>query len=174
MINSAVTRALHRVTSAQNLITPQTEPLPRQLLPAIPPAPTFPTPPQGFATITGLEGQQYAAHAVMQLPGMGYGWEASGGGQFSFPGIPLPPITDPKTFSLQALLPEVYPWVMNKVLDESFTPTDVLLLVPLESRNKAKALLRDVTTSWIWRTLQRTPGISLCSTSPQPSITMQL
>ena len=74
---------------------------------------------------------------------MGYGWEASNGGQFSFPGIPFPPITDPKIISLQALLPEVDPRVMKKVLDETFAPTDVLLLVPLESRNKAKALLRD-------------------------------
>ena len=32
---------------------------------------------------------------------------------------------------------------MRKVLDDTFVPTDVLLLVPLESRNKAKALLRD-------------------------------
>ena len=79
----------------------------------------------------------------MQLQGTGYGWEPSGGGQFWFPGIPLPPITDPKIISLQALLPEVDPRVMKKVLDDTFAPTDVLLLVPLESRNKAKALLPD-------------------------------
>ena len=60
-----------------------------------------------------------------------------------FPGIPLPPITDLKIISLQALLPGVDPWVMKKVLDDTFVPTDVLLLVPLKSRNKAKALLRD-------------------------------
>ena len=79
----------------------------------------------------------------MQFPGMAYGWEPSESGQFSFPGIPLPPITDPKIISLLALLPEVDPRVMTKVLDDTFSPTDVLLLVPLESRNKAKALLRD-------------------------------
>ena len=141
MINSAVTRALHRATSAQNLTTPQSEPLPRQLHPTIPPAPTIPAP-TGLAAIAGLQGQQFAAH-TMQLPALGYGWESSGGGQFSFPGIPLPPITDPKIISLQALLPEVDPRVMKQVLDDTFAPTDVLLLVPLESRNKAKALLRD-------------------------------
>ena len=64
-------------------------------------------------------------------------------GQFSFPGIPLPPITDPKIVSLQALLPEVNARVMRKVLDNTFVPTDVLLLVPLELRNKENALLRD-------------------------------
>ena len=32
---------------------------------------------------------------------------------------------------------------MKKVLDDTFTTTDVLLLVPLESRNKGKALLHD-------------------------------
>lgn len=32
---------------------------------------------------------------------------------------------------------------MKKVLDDTFTPTRVLLLVSIESRNKAKALLRD-------------------------------
>ena len=73
---------------------------------------------------------------------MSYGWDASGGNQFSFPGIPLPLITDPKIISLQALLPEVDPRVMRKVLDDTFVPTDVLLLVPLESRNEAKVLLR--------------------------------
>ena len=141
MINSAVTRALHRATSTQNLTTPQTDPLPRQLLPTPLPPPSFPAP-AGFTAVAGLHGQHYP-HSVMQPPAMGYGWEASGGGQFSFPGIPLPPITDPKIISLQALLPEVDPRVMKKVLDETFIPTDVLLLVPLESRNKAKALLRD-------------------------------
>ena len=79
----------------------------------------------------------------MPMQGMGYGRETGGGGQFLFPGMPLPPITDPKIISLQALLPEVDPRVMKKVLDNTFIPTDVLLLVPLESRNKAKALLRD-------------------------------
>ena len=78
-----------------------------------------------------------------QGPDLGFAWETGSGGQFSFPGIPLPPITDPKIISLQALLPEVDPRVMKKVLDETFTPTDVLLLVLLKSRNKAKALLRD-------------------------------
>ena len=76
-------------------------------------------------------------------PEMSYGWDASGGNQFSFPGRPLPPITDPKIIPLQALLPEVDPRVLRKVLDNTFIPTDVLLLVPLESRNKAKALLRN-------------------------------
>ena len=141
MINTAVTRALHRSTSAQNLTTPQTEPIPRQLLPIIP-TPPLAAPP-GLAAIAGLQGQQYATHTGMQLSGAGYGWDVGGGGQFSFPGIPLPPITDPQIISLQALLPEVDPRVMKKVLDETFVPTDVLLLVPLESRNKAKALLRD-------------------------------
>ena len=32
---------------------------------------------------------------------------------------------------------------MKKVLDDTFVPTDVLLLVAVESRNKAKTLLRD-------------------------------
>ena len=32
---------------------------------------------------------------------------------------------------------------MKKVLDDTFLPTDVLLLVPLESRNKANGFLRD-------------------------------
>ena len=142
MINSAVTRALHRATSAQTLTTPQSEPLPRQLPSTYQPGPTFPVT-TGFAAITGLQGQQFTAQP--QMPAMGYGWEASasGGSQFSFPGIPLPPITDPKIVSLQALLPEVDPRVMKKVLDNTFIPTNVLLLVPLESRNKAKALLRD-------------------------------
>ena len=106
-----------------------------------PPAPTFPTP-TGFANIAGLQGPQFS-HTAMQLPGVGYGWESGAGGQFTFPGIPLPPITDPKIISLQALLPEVDPRVMKKVLDDTFTTTDVLLLVPLESRNKGKALLHD-------------------------------
>ena len=141
MINSAVTRALHRATSAQNLTTPQSDPLPRQLIAGLPPPPPNPTS-SAFAAITGQPGQHYAGQGTAQ-PGLGYGWEASGGGQFSFPGIPLPPITDPKIISLQALLPEVDPRVMKKVLDDTFVPTDVLLLVPLESRNKAKALLRD-------------------------------
>ena len=109
MINSAVTRALHRATSAQTLTAPQTESLPRQLLPTILPAAPIPTH-TGFTTIAGLRGQQQAAHSAMQFPGMSYGWESGGGaGQFSFPGIPLPPITDPKIISLQALLPEVDP-----------------------------------------------------------------
>ena len=69
MINSAVTRALHRATSAQNLTTPQTEPLPRQLS-AIPPAQTFPAT-AGFATVAGLQGQQYTGQMIMQPPGMG-------------------------------------------------------------------------------------------------------
>lgn len=141
MINSAVTRALHRATSAQSLTTPQTDSLPRQLLPNPLPPPTFPAP-AGFSTIAGLHGQQYL-HSAAQGTDPGFAWETGSGGQFSFPGIPLPPITDPKIISLQALLPEVDPRVMKKVLDETFTPTDVLLLVPLESRNKAKALLRD-------------------------------
>ena len=142
MINSAVTRALHRATSAQNLTTPQTEPLPRQLHASLPPPPLIPTA-GAFATITGHRGQPEVGQAGFQTPGLGYGWDSSGGGQFSFPGIPLPPITDPKIISLQALLPEVDPRVMKKVLDDTFLPTDVLLLVPLESWNKAKGLLRD-------------------------------
>ena len=142
MINSAVTRALHRATSAQSLTTPQTDAVPRQLLTALPPPPTILTPP-GFATVTGQQGQQYLSQGAGLAPSVGYGWESGGGGQFSFPGIPLPPITDPQIISLQALLPEVDPRVMKKVLDDTFIPTDVLLLVPLESRNKAKALLRD-------------------------------
>ena len=141
MINSAVTRALHRATSAQNLTTPQSEPLRRQLLTALPPSPPI-TSTSGLAAITGQQGQPYASQGAVQS-GMSYGWDASGGNQFSCPGIPLPPITDPKIISLQALLPEVDPRVMRKVLDDTFIPTDVLLLVPLESRNKAKALLRD-------------------------------
>ena len=143
MFNSAVMRALHQATSAQTLTTPQTDPLPRQLRSTIPPASTFPTRPMGFTTIAGLQGHQYSAHAAIQLQGTGYGWEPSDGGQFSFPGILLPPITDPKIISRQELLPEVDTRVMKKVLDDTFAPTDVLLLVPLESRNKANALLCD-------------------------------
>ena len=77
----------------------------------------------------------------MRLPGVGYEWESGAGRLFSFPGIPLPAITDPTIISLQALLPEMDPRVMKKVLKDTFVPTDVLLLVPLESQNKAKALL---------------------------------
>ena len=142
MVNSAVTRALPRATSAQNLTTPQTEPLPRQLLPTFLPPPLIPIA-GAFAAITGHHGQPDVGQAGFQTPGMGYGWDTSGGGQFSFPGILLPPITDPKIISLQALLPEVDLRVTKKVLDYNFLPTDVLLLVPLESWNKAKGLLRD-------------------------------
>ena len=137
-----MTRALHRATSAQNLTTPQTEPLPRQLHASLPPPQPIPTA-GAFTTITGHRGQPEVGQAGFHTPGLGYGWDSSGGGQFFFPGLPLPPITDPKIISLQALLPEVDPWVMKKVLDDTFLPMDVFLLVPLESRNKAKGLLRD-------------------------------
>ena len=79
MINLAVTRALHRASSAQSLTTPQTDPIPQQLLPGTSPTPPLPAP-TGLATIAGLQGHQYASQGAMQLPGMGYGLESGGGG----------------------------------------------------------------------------------------------
>ena len=93
IINTAVIRALHWAASAQNLTTPQSDPLPRQLIAGLPPPPNPRS--SSFAAITGQPGKKFAGQGTAQ-PGLGYGWEASGKGQFSYPGIPLPPITDPK------------------------------------------------------------------------------
>ena len=98
-ILSAVTRALHRATSAQNLTPPQTKPLPRQLGPTCLPPLLIPIA-GAFTAITGHHGQPDVGQAGFQTPGMDYGWDTSGGGQFSFPGIPLPLITDLKIISL--------------------------------------------------------------------------
>ena len=83
MNNSAVTRALHRSTSAQSLTTPHTEPIPRQLLRGTLSTPTLPAS-MGLATIVGQQGHQYKSQGAMQLPGMGYRWESSGGGRSHF------------------------------------------------------------------------------------------
>ena len=86
IINSAVARALHQATSAQSLTTPQSEPLRRQLHPTDPPIRTFPAT-RRCTAITGPREHQFAAQAMAPVPEMGYGWDASGGTQFLFPGI---------------------------------------------------------------------------------------
>ena len=83
IINLAVTRALHRASSAQSHTTPQTDPIPQQLLPGTPPTRLLPAP-TGLATIAGLQGHQYASQGAIQLPGMGYGWESGRGGSVGF------------------------------------------------------------------------------------------
>ena len=97
MINSVVMGALHQATSAQNLTTSQSVFLPRQLFTTIPPVSML-SAPIGLTAIAGMKGKQFAPH-TMQVPGMGYGREPSGGGQFSYPGIPLLLITDRKIIS---------------------------------------------------------------------------
>jgi hypothetical protein len=62
---------------------------------------------------------------------------------FTFAGIPAPPISDPQIVSLRSILPSVDPRVMKKILEESYTPYDILLLLPHELRGKAKVLFKD-------------------------------
>lgn len=70
MINSAAHLVLHRATSAQNLITPQTDPFPRQLLPTPITPPSLPTH-SGFASIVGQQGVEEGGEVA---GGRGGGW----------------------------------------------------------------------------------------------------
>ena len=96
MINSAVRRALHRVTSVQNLTTPQTEPLPQQLLLTF--QPPLPIRIAGaFAAITGHHGKPDVGQAGFQTPGMGYRWDTGEGDSSLSQVYPCPQSLTPKS-----------------------------------------------------------------------------